>query len=307
LDTSEWVGVPVLGELPPEQVAEKLRQLGEADDAERVALAADAVAKGAFLPASWWPFADRPWQHVTHQFGYAPAAARRRAAPAPLRDAGTVPPEVALKGARVKLTLDALRAAGYPGGGEHHVLFDFYAQAQVAEATEHLHFSMNVRVRNGEFAGVRGRPIFVGLPVGPEGLNFKCFTVNVANAEDEKFLGFLDTDTFRGGLRLLSALQPAAALFSATALALTRQVAARHRNVPVQDFCLGLDFSGNPTRAALAEGTYVALQAPSGPQHSWKWEDWLLLPGGQLVARADQATMPPFNYLLFTLTRFNGD
>src|SRR5262245_58869283 len=227
--------------------------------------------------------------------------------PAPLRDAGAVPPDLSLKGTRVKLTLDALRAAGYPGGGEHHVLFDFYAQSQAAEATEHLHFSMNLRVRNGEVAGVRGRPIFVGLPVGPEGLNFKCFTVNVANAEDEKFLGFLDSDTFRGGLRLLSALQPAAALFSATALALTRQVAARHRNVPVQDFCLGLDFSGNPARAALAEGTYVVVQGPGAAAQPWKWDAWLLLPGGQLVARADQATLPPFNYLLFSLTRFAGD
>jgi hypothetical protein len=307
VDTSGWVGVPVLGKLPPEQVAEKLRQLGETADAERVAHAADAVAKAAFLPASWWPFVDRPWQHVTHQFGFAPATARRGAVPARLRDAGAVPPDGALKGARVKLTLDALRAAGYPGGGEHHVLFDFYAQAQVAEATEHLHFSMNMRVRNGEFAGVRGRPIFVGLPVGPEGLNFKCFTVNVANAEDEKFLGFLDSDTFRGGLRLVETLQPAAALFSATALALTRQVAARHRNVPVQDFCLGLDFSGNPARAALAEGTYVVVQGPGASAPPWKWDDWLLLPGGQLVARADQATLPPFNYLLFSLTRFIGD
>jgi hypothetical protein len=104
-----------------------------------------------------------------------------------------------------------------------------------------------------------GRHHFVDLPVGPEGLNFKCFTVNVANAEDEKFLGFPGSDTFRGGLRLLSALQPATALFSATALALTRQVAVRHRNVPVQDFCLGLDFSGNPGRAALEVGRLALL------------------------------------------------
>jgi hypothetical protein len=166
---------------------------------------------------------------------------------------------------------------------------------------------MNVRVRNGEFAGVRGRPIFVGLEVGGEGLNFKCVTVNVANADDEKFLAFLDSDTFRGGLKLVKTLQPATALFSETALALTRQIAARHRNVPVQDFCLGLDFSGNPARAALAEGTYVALQAPSDPHQPWRWEDWGLLPGGQIVSLRDQTTMPPYNYLLFTVTRYAGD
>src|SRR5262249_39008794 len=140
-----------------------------------------------------------------------------------------------------------------------------------------------------------------------EGLNFKCVTVNVANADDEKFLAFLDSDTFRGGLKLLKALQPATALFSETALALTRQIAARHRNVPVQDFCLGLDFSGNPARAALAEGTYVALQTPLDPKNPWKWEDWRLLPGGAIVAQTDMTTMPPYNYLLFTVTRYTSD
>jgi hypothetical protein len=306
VDASAWIDVPVLGKLPPEQAAEKLRQLGETATAEQVERAVGAVAKGAFLPESWWPFRDRPWQYVSHVFGFIPRSAVA-GAPLPIRDAGAVPPDGSLNGARVKITLDALRAAGYPGGGDHNVLFDFYAQSQAPGAAEHLHFNMNVRVRNGEFAGVRGRPIFVGLEVGGEGLNFKCVTVNVANADDEKFLAFLDSDTFRGGLKLVKNLQPATALFSETALALTRQIAARHRNVPVQDFCLGLDFSGNPARAALAEGTYVAVQAPGAPQQPWKWEDWLLLPGGQLVARADQATMPPFNYLLFTLSRFTGD
>jgi hypothetical protein len=307
VDTSEWVGVPVLGNLPPERVEEKLRQMGETADAERVEHAAAAVAKAAFLPASWWPFADRPWQYVTHQFGFVPPAARRGGTPVHLRDAGAVPPDQSLKGARVKITLDTLRAARYPDGDEHNVLFDFYARGQAAGEAEHLHFSMNLRVRNGEFSGVSGRPIFVGLPVGGEGLNFKCFTVNVASAEDEKFLGFLDSDAFRGGLWLVAAQQPAAALFSATAQALTRQIAARHRNVPAQDFCLSLDFSGNPARAALAEGTYVVVQGPGDAGPPWKWGGWLLLPGGQLVTRADQATLPPFDYLLFTLTRFAGD
>jgi hypothetical protein len=32
-----------------------------------------------------------------------------------------------------------------------------------------------------------------------------------------------------------------------------------------------------------------------------------LLPGGQIVSRADQNTLPPYNYLLFTVTRYIGD
>ena len=191
------------------------------------------------------------------------------------------------------MTLDGLWAAGYPGGGEHKVLFDFYAQSQGPGAVEHLHFGVTLRVRNGEMAGVRGQPIFVGLQAGTEGLNFKCFTVNVANSDDEKFLGFLDSDAFRAGLKLVSTVQPATALFSETVLALTRQVAARHRNVPVQDFYLGLDFSRQPARAALAEGTYVAVQVAGDPARPWRWEDWLLLPGGQVVAGRIGPSCPP--------------
>jgi hypothetical protein len=201
---SEWIDIPVLAKLPPAQVAEKLRQLGEAGDAERIEQVALIAMKEAFSPMSWWPFSDRPWQHVNHAFGFIPHTASS-SPPLPIHDAGMIPPDESLKGGRVKITLDALWAAGYPGGGDHNVLFDFYAQSTVPDAAEHLHFSINVRVRNGEFAGIRSRPIFIGLQVGGEGLNFKCFTVNVANTDDEKFLAFLDSNTFRGGLCFASA------------------------------------------------------------------------------------------------------
>ncbi len=102
-------------------------------------------------------------------------------------------------------------------------------------------------------------------------------------------------------------MHPATALFSETTLALTRQIATRHRNVPIQDFSLGLDFSRQPARAALAEGTYVAVQVPADPARPWDWKDWLFLPGGQVVSRTDRTTRPPFNYLLFTVTRYGGD
>ena len=68
----------------------------------------------------------------------------------------------------------------------------FAAQNQAAEGVEHLHFNAAYRVREGEHAAVLGDPIFVGLRVGPEGLAFRCFTVNVKNDQDEAFLGFLD-------------------------------------------------------------------------------------------------------------------
>jgi hypothetical protein len=299
MSAADWIGVPVLGNLPPEQAAEKLRQVGEVGDAETVARAAGAEGKALF-PLSWWPFNDRPWQHVGHAFGFVGGTQE-------IVDAGQVAPQKALRNARLKVTLDGLWAAGYPGGGEHKVLFDFYAQGQTAEGAEHLHFSTTLRVRNGEMAGVRGQPLFVGLQASAEGLNFRCYTVNVANSDDERFLAFLDSDVFRGGLKLLTTLQPSTALLSEMTLALTRRLAERHRNVPVQDFCLGLDFSRQPARAALAEGTYVAVQVPNDPARPWRWEDWRLAPGGQVVSRTDGTTMPPYNYLLFTVSRYTGD
>jgi hypothetical protein len=301
MSAADWIDVPVLGSLPPEQVAGKLRQVGELADADAVERAAGAVTKAAF-PGAWWPFSDRPWQHIGHAFGFVAGVG---GGPLDITDAGQVAPQEDLRGARVKVTLDGLWAAGYPGSGEHKLLFDFYAQSQAPGAVEHLHFSTALRVRNGQMAGVRGQPVFVGLQAGAEGLNFKCFTVNVANADDERFLGFLDSDAFRGGLKLLTSLHPATALFSETTLALTRQIAGRHRNVPMQDFFLGLDFSGLPARAPLAEGTYVAIQVPGAPQGPWRWEDWVMLPGGQVVSKADQRP-PAYNYVLFTVTRYAG-
>jgi hypothetical protein len=49
------------------------------------------------------------------------------------------------------------------------------------------------------------------------------------------------------------------------------------------------------------------MQVPGDPTRSWHWEDWLFLPGGQVVARSDRTSMPPYNYLLFTVSRYAGN
>jgi hypothetical protein len=46
------------------------------------------------------------------------------------------------------------------------------------------------------------------------------------------------------------------------ALNLTKSIATRNRNVPVQDFYMDLDFSTIATRARLAEGSYLASCTP---------------------------------------------
>lgn len=222
----------------------------------------------------------------------------------PIRNAAAIQPDVRLRGSRVKITLDRLRVAGYPGSGTHNVLFDFHAQNQVPGDVEHLHFNATLRARAGEAAAIVGYPIFLGLNVGQEGVAFKCFTVNVKN-DDERFLNFPDSDTCRAGLRLATTVQPAIAPLSGMALGVTNTIAARHRNVAVQDFYMGLDFSDVPIRARLAEGAYIAVHIPETVRSVWNWDEWVYsVSSGQIVRSSDATTLIPFNYVVFSVSRY---
>ena len=307
MTTSTWFDdLPVLGALPPEEAAAKLREVGEVEAATELEAARGEVMRGPVFGKRGirWPFGDKAWQHTAHAFGYL-APAPPGSDPLPIQHAGNIKAHARLKNARIKITLDRLRVADYPGGSTHRVLFDFYAQNQVPGKVEHLHFNATHRVREGEQAAILGYPIFVGLNVGTEGVAFKCFTVNVGNEADEAFLGFLESDVFKEGLKLASTVQPAIGLFSETALGLTKAIATRHRNVPVQDFYMGLDFSHIATRARLAEGSYLAVQIPETIQTVWDWSDWVYNPAnGRVVNKANPTQLIPYNYVVFSISRY---
>ena len=299
--------LPVLGALPPEQAAARLRQVGEEEAATALEEAAAEAGEVSFARGFRWPFGNRPWQHTAHTYGYL-APAPPGAGPLPIESAGAIAADETLRGARLRITLDHLRVADYPGSGEHRILFDFYAQNQVPGTVEHLHFNATFRAREGESVAAVGHPLFVGLNVGGEGVAFKGFTVNVQNSDDEAFLGFLESDTFRQGLRLATTVQPAIGLFSETALALTRSIANRNRNVPVQDFYLGLDFSPIATRARLAEGSYLAVQLPETLQTVWRWDEWVYDRAvGRVVNKEDPTRLVPYNYVVLGVSRYDGD
>jgi len=306
--TATWFDdLPVLGALPPEEAAAKLRQLGETEAAEALEEAeTKEVVSYQITRKIRWPFSTKPWQHTAHAFGYL-APAPPGSDPLPIQGAGAIAADPTLKNARVKITLDRLRVADYPGGSTHRVLFDFYAQNQVPGDVEHLHFNATYRVREGESAALLGYPVFVGLNVGTEGVAFKCYTVNVGNEADEAFLGFLESDAFKAGLRLASAAQPVIAPFSEMAFGLTRTIAARNRNVPVQDFFMGLDFSPIATRARLAEGSYLAVQIPETVHTVWDWNEWVYNPAnGRVVNKDDPSQLIPYNYVVFGVSRYEG-
>src|ERR1700744_2695201 len=156
--------LPVLGKLSPDLAASKLQEIGETAIATQLT-AAEETEKGnaSFGSAKrdWWPFQDKAWQHTAHAFGYLapapPTSATPTSAPLPIRHVSSVAADQNLKNAQIKVTLDHLRVADYPGRGIHRILFDFYAQNQVTgNKIEHLHFNATYRVMEGEQAGIRG-------------------------------------------------------------------------------------------------------------------------------------------------------
>jgi hypothetical protein len=297
--------VPVLGEFPLELAAAKLRELGEDQAADALAEATEKETTPTLHPG-WWPFQDRPWQHTAHAIGHLAPSPHGDATIA-VRDATAIDPDPSLKGARLKLTLGKLYAADYPGRGTHRVLVDVAARDQTAPAGEQLHFAATYQVREGEAAGVAAYPIFLGLPVGAEGLVLGLVTVNVGNEADERFLATLESETFKAGLRLVQAWQPALAPLSELVLGLTKAIAGRARNVAIQKFTVGLDFRTSPGGLRLATGTYIAVQIPE-ELVLWDWDEWAYDPRrGRLASSANPAQPIPFNYVMVGVDRYDGD
>ncbi len=308
--------VPVLGTLPPAELAAKLRAMGETATADAIEHALAGGEEGAvrgtgqfnLLPPGFsvGPFRGPipAYGHTAHAFGYLPPVPAHHVPP-PIEHAGNIKPDLTLRNARIKITLDLLRVADYPGAGMHQVLFDFYGQNQVPGPPEDVHFNLTCRVQEGERAAVLGYPIFVGLNVGSEGVAFRCSIVNVKNEDDEKLIGFLDSDIFKAGLSLAATAQPALKPLSSMVVGLANWVATGHQNAKVQEFQLGLDFSTIGTRAKLAEGSYIVVQIPESFQIMWNWDDWVYRPStGQIVAKADLTTLIPYNYLIFGVSRY---
>jgi hypothetical protein len=277
----------VIAKYGDEQVRAKLDEL-------------DGIAPGTVRHKGW--FETPVWRCGAHVFGYIRPSSSGDF-PIPLEHPGVIRPDLALRGARIKVTLNRLRVADYPGSGSHRILFDFSAQNQLAGNAEPVHFNATYRVQEGDSAGIAGYPIFLGLGVGQNGLALHCYTVNVKNEGDEKFLGFLESDVMKAGLKLATQAQPALAPLSHMALSMTKAIAGRNRNVGVQDFFLGLDFGNDALGARLAQGSYIAMQLPDETAATWNWSDWKYHPrNGQILDRFGKPI--PFNYVVFGVSRF---
>jgi hypothetical protein len=294
-----------IGALKASQAAEKLAFMGEPDVARDIQRAMKLGNINPQFSALIWPFPKKPipaYKYTDHAFGFFGRASSGGTATVDIKDAGNITADATLKGATIKITLDRLRVYQYPGEGIHTILFDFYAQHQAPGDMQDLHFTQKYRAQEGSGAGIEGYPVFVGLKVGNEGVSFKCFTVNIKNDDDQRVLGFLGSDVFKKGLQLINSVNPAVPIVSGFATGIVDAFAHRNDNVPVQDFYMGLDFSGIQTRAQLQEGSYIAVQVPDIA--AWDWSLWVFKPAnGQVVSKAAPSKGVPFNYVLFSVSK----
>lgn len=302
---------PSLATLPPLTAAAKLREVGETGAAESLENAAALRQPGTAQDFGIFDRAraPQPWMHSGTSVGYlAPVASDDDAIS--IISARRVGADAALKGARVKVTLDRLYAAGFPGGGEHQVLLHFATQYQEpgrAQA-EPLRFSTTCKVRDGQIANVQDFPIFVGLPVGSEDLTLEYTAINVKNDDDEKILNVLNSEgfaeVFKAGVQLVSTFQPMLAPFSALALSLAKYFFGREKNINIGPFKMGLDFSTIPLHNHLAAGSYIVAQLPEDLQRTWNWSDWAYrIDSGLVIKKSDPTQRIPYNYLIFSIAR----
>jgi len=288
---------PVIGAMSPDEINWKLAEMG-AISPEQAAKNQNKIKtsntyKQAFDIGSLLGIGKTPiWKYTQHQFGFIPLLSTVAPGTSQLSvtQVSSVTPDSTLKSGSITVTLDRLRVAGYPGGGRHNILFTYTTQNQATSGTEDAKFSQNYEVLEGQGAGIAGYPIFVGLHLPANGLGLQCHTTNVSNDDDEKVLAFLKGSTFQGGLKLLDSINPVIPVVSGFATGLLTDIESRNQNVGVQDFYLGLDFSSTPGGARLAQGSYIAVQAPDD---GWSWDNWVFDIGkGQVVGEADGKPIP---------------
>ena len=293
----------LIGQMKASEAAKLLDSVGDKGRAAEVRNAVKASKADMQLSLLWWGNKEpKAYEYTNHAFGFIPTDAAGSQQLVDIKEAGNIAPDASLKDKSIKITLDRLRVYEYPGGGVHQILFDFFGRHQTPGSDEDIHFSQTYRAQEGQGAGITGYPVFVGLKVGKEGVKFRVRTVNVKNEDDEKFLAFMNSDPFKNGLQLINATNPLSPVVTNFATGVVDAIAKKDRNIPVQEFDMGLDFNaGIRTRAKLSEGSYIVVQEP---EIAWDWSKWTYSPAtGQVVSKADPTKTIPYNYIVFSLSK----
>jgi hypothetical protein len=290
--------IPVAGELPPRQLAAKLRRMGDSDTADEI-LMNIKKKDGKVALFDWGPVPA--WKHTSHQFGFIPLMQLGSSNPITIQHAGIIQPDQSLMNKQIIIRLDRLRVFQYPGGGQHKILFTFKARNEIPNAPEPVSFSQVYDITEGESAGIAGQPVFIGLTIGQFGVGFEISTVNVRNNSDQILMDVLDSQPFHDGLNLLSTVQPVIKPFTDITLGIAKMFATRNDNIKVQQVFLGLDFSLGAMGVRLSEGEYLVAQVPADGMI--KWDEWQYNPLNNTVESKSTQSSLPYNYFVFRVSR----
>lgn len=275
-----------LGAQPPQNIKAYLLEIGDDQEALQLATGQGLLARS-------------PWRHTGVSVGFigdSPAAEKIVSAFALAEDSS-------LRGQRIKITLNKFHLEKYPGFGTHRVLCEFSGKNQIAGETEELCFAITGEARNRASTGIQGKPIFMGVTVGPDGVSFEGRAVNIASSDDDLILDVLQTDAFKAGLALASQLQPAIKPFAGLAAGVVKLVASRNKNRQIHTFSLGLDFGNNATSIRLRYGSYIVVQSDV-PELDWKNLRWRQ---GAIIDIENDNKPVALNYMVFGISPFSGD
>ena len=289
--------------MPTYDPNESLGARSNAEILDYLRVIGDKQEAGHFLPSAGGQAASiiyRPYRKTGMALGFiAPGQGAKKVV-----DIQAVQPDKELIKKRIKITLDKFFVASYPGFGTHTILCEFSGRNQVLGETEELTFAMRFDARDDTAAALSGTPIFMGLTVAEDGISFKGRTVNVKSSGDDLVLEVLNTQAFKGGLRLLDTAQPALKPLTSLATATVGAIAKRSTNCQIHTFEIGLDFAGSATSARLRCGSYIVVQTDD---QNWRWEAYEWSPGGMALHSAGRPDeTPDFNYMVFAVSPFSN-
>jgi hypothetical protein len=279
---------PTYGKMDASQKMHKLRELEDRPEIEAMN-EYEASGRRNF-------FEKEAWQHTEHQFGY---IQNGTSTSLEIIDSGSVNPDKKLMNSKIDIRLNRFRVYNYPGNGMHRVLLNFNTNASEDGKSQAINFNQVYRAQEGQGAGVIGYPIFNGLNVGLSGIGFSVFTINVSNDIDEEVLSLMESSEFSKGVELINTSVPIIGTFSSLMLGVAKMIGKRNRNVPVQDFYIGLDFGDDKLGAHLRSGSYIAVQAPSD---NWDWSKWVFdTKTGTIIGKNKEILV--YNYIVFGISK----
>lgn len=284
-----------LGAQHPSKVAEYLLEIGDEEGSRRLMASS---ASGQVLAGL---LGNDQYLHTGVIVGY--IAPGGKGAMAEIVNATQMAADDGLRGHRIKITLDKFFVQSYPGNGHHRILCEFAGKNQVSGETEEMRFALTASASDKGSAAISGKPIFMGVTVGDDGIDFGGRTVNVCSSTDDLILGALGNDSFKNGLSLISSVQPALKPFVSLATNVVNAAASRNKNKQVYAFSLGLDFGNNATSARLRRGSYVVVQGEEG---HWDWSKFAWNTDSMSVVAKNTGKSLELNYMVFGVSDFLG-